>query len=74
MNKILLFQACIFISTNCEEKGDCEKIISYVTQPDDWVVIELFYNATNPDTNYAAIGFSEDTLMASFKLIRSERL
>ncbi|KAK6106311.1 DOMON domain family protein [Brugia pahangi] len=61
---IALFIACIFISANCEEKRDCEKIISYALEPDDsWVVVELFYNTTHPDTNYAAIGFSKDTQM-----------
>lgn len=54
-------------------KGDCEKIVSYATQPDHWVVIELFYNTTRPDTNYAAVGFSEDILMVSFKLCGNER-
>uniref|UniRef100_A0A915PIC6 DOMON domain-containing protein n=1 Tax=Setaria digitata TaxID=48799 RepID=A0A915PIC6_9BILA len=56
-------KACIFVSANCEEKGNCEKIVSYTTEPDDWVVIELFYNTTYSDTNYAAVGFSEDTQM-----------
>ncbi|CAG9529887.1 unnamed protein product [Cercopithifilaria johnstoni] len=54
---------CIFISTQCNEREDCEKIISYAAQLDDWVVVELFYNTTHPHTNYAAIGFSEDILM-----------
>ncbi|KAL3998423.1 DOMON domain family protein [Acanthocheilonema viteae] len=63
VNECLKSKACIFISRQCEERGDCEKIISYATQSDDWVVVELFYNTTYPDTNYVAIGFSEDTLM-----------
>ncbi|MCP9260139.1 hypothetical protein DINM_003322 [Dirofilaria immitis] len=58
-------KTCIFVSEHCEGKGNCEKIISYTTQPDEWVVIELFYNTTNPDTNYAAVGFSEDTQMGN---------
>ncbi|EJW84168.1 hypothetical protein WUBG_04922 [Wuchereria bancrofti] len=63
LSECLKNKACIFISANCEEKGDCEKIISYALEPDDWVVVELFYNTTHPDTNYAAIGFSKDTQM-----------
>lgn len=30
---------------------------------DGWTTIELFYNETSPDTNYASVGFSEDKLM-----------
>ncbi|VDK87911.1 unnamed protein product [Litomosoides sigmodontis] len=63
MSDCLKNKACIFISEGCEVKGNCEKIVSYTTEPDRWVVIELFYNTTHPDTNYAAVGFSEDVLM-----------
>ncbi|EFO25902.2 hypothetical protein LOAG_02587 [Loa loa] len=65
LSECLKSKVCIFVSAQCEEKRDCEKIISYAVQPDDWVVVELFYNTTHPDTNYAAIGFSEDTQMGN---------
>uniref|UniRef100_A0A0R3RJK0 Ferric-chelate reductase 1 n=1 Tax=Elaeophora elaphi TaxID=1147741 RepID=A0A0R3RJK0_9BILA len=65
ISECLKSKACIFISEHCEEKGDCKKIISYATQPDNWVVIELFFNMTEPDTTYVAVGFSEDTLMGN---------
>ncbi|OZC12653.1 hypothetical protein X798_00284 [Onchocerca flexuosa] len=56
-------KTCLFVSEHCEEMGNCEKIVSYAVQSNEWIIIELFYNTTHPGTNYAAIGFSEDTQM-----------
>ncbi|VDK87261.1 unnamed protein product [Onchocerca ochengi] len=58
-------KTCLFVSEHCEETGNCEKIMSYAVQSNEWVIIELFYNTTHPGTNYAAIGFSEDTQMGN---------
>lgn len=59
------FQSCIFYPSHCEQNGNCKKIISFAPQLDGWTIMELFYNGTSPDINYAAIGFSEDDQMVS---------
>ncbi|VDN41741.1 unnamed protein product, partial [Gongylonema pulchrum] len=55
--------SCAFHPVRCEQNGNCEKIVSFAPQPDGWTFVELFYSGTNPDTNYAAVGFSHDELM-----------
>lgn len=63
LNECFKNKSCIFYPSHCEQNGNCKKIISFAPQLDGWTIMELFYNGTSLDTNYAAVGFSEDDQM-----------
>lgn len=58
-------KSCVYSPPSCQVTRECRKVVSYTPPEDGWTTIELFYNETNPDTNYAAIGFSEDNTMGN---------
>ncbi|VDK46384.1 unnamed protein product [Anisakis simplex] len=59
-------KGCIFVPISCQHHNICRDIFSFTPNSDDQsITMEIFNVASNPASNYIAIGFSDDELMGS---------
>ncbi|VDM37272.1 unnamed protein product [Toxocara canis] len=56
-------KGCLFIPISCQHHNICRDIFSFAPASDGWVTMEIFNTASDPSSNYVAIGFSKDNLM-----------